>query len=218
MKSRKTIILTLLVLSGCLAVGLFPGRMILGRSLNQEEKEALAPTRKIGYFTFLNEDRSVALLVDVELARMRKAEKYLPLGIRVANKDIYSLKVNRQSLLLVDEAEGKYSMPGFKELEAAYNKYSLDAKYFARKVFSEGDIVTGFASFQKLPCSFFPHPFKDSVMHDILIDSIDMPQRSFIEDLVYFPKPGSDLAGQKLRLRIQGPELEEPCDVAFIIE
>ena len=102
MKSRKTTILSLVVLSGCLAVGLFSGGMILGRSLSQEEKEASAPSRKIGYFTFLNEDRSVALVVDVELARLRKAEKYLPLGIRVANKDIYTLKLDRQSLLLVD--------------------------------------------------------------------------------------------------------------------
>jgi len=218
MKSRKTTILSLLVLSGCLAVGLFSGRMILGRSLGQEEKEALAPTRKIGYFTFLNEDRSVALVVDVELARMRKAEKYLPLGIRLANKDIYTLKLDRQSLLLVDSADKTYSMPGYKQVEAAYDKYSLDAKYYARKLFTEGDILTGFASFLKLPCSFFPHPFKDSVMHDILIDSIDMPQRSFIEDLVYFPNPGSDVAGQKLRLRLQGPELEEPCEVAFVVD
>jgi hypothetical protein len=218
MEVKRATSLNKFFLSGCLAVIFLSGGIILGRGLFQEEKEALTPTRKIGYFTFLNEDRSVALIVDVELARMRKTEKFLPLGIRVANKDIYPLKVDRQSFLLVDPTDRTYSMPGYKEVGAAYDKYSLDAKYYALKLFSEGDIMTGFASFRKLPCSFFPHPYKASAMHDVLIDSIEIPQGSFVQDLIYFPRPGSDVTGQKLRLRLQSPELEEPCEVAFIVD
>ena len=81
-------------------------------------------------------------------------------------------------------------MSGNKEISASYSKYALDAKYYARKVFKEGDPMTAFASFLKIPCSFFPHSLqRRAVIHDVLIDSVDLPQRSFIEDLVYFPNP-----------------------------
>jgi hypothetical protein len=205
-------------LSGCLAVLCLSGGMVLSRDLILQGKEVPGLGRKIGYFTYLDEDRSTALAVDVELARMRKSEKYLPLGIWVANKDTSTLKIDRQSLLLVDEADKTYPMSGNKEISASYSKYALDAKYYARKVFKEGDPMTAFASFLKIPCSFFPHSYKASGIHDVLIDSVDLPQRSFIEDLVYFPNPKPGAAGQTLRLRIQEPELEEPLEVGFVVD
>ena len=89
MKSRKTTILSLLVLSGLVWLVLcLSGGMVLSRDLILQGKEVPGLGRKIGYFTYLDEDRSTALAVDVELARMRKSKKYLPLGIWVANKDI----------------------------------------------------------------------------------------------------------------------------------
>ena len=218
MKARATTALQIIVLLGSLGFIFLSDGTILRGSLYQEQEGRLEPSRKMGYFTYLNEDVSVALLVDVELARMRKAEKFIPLAIKLANKGIRTLKVNRQSLQLVDPANEAYTMPGFKAVEAVYNKYSLDAKYYARKVFTEGDMLTSFSTFRKLPCSFFPHPYKDSDLHDVLIENIELPQGSFIEDLIYFPRPKSEAPGQVLRLMLLDSDLESYIDVGFVID
>ncbi len=218
MKANQPKRVTRLVLSVCLIAAFSWGGMTLRSSLIRQGKDIAGLGRKIGYFTYLDEDRSTALAADVELARMRKAEKYVPLRIWVANKSVSTLKIDRQSLLLVDEAGKTFSMPGFKVVEASYNKYSLDAKYYAREVFKEGDLMTAFSSFQKIPCSFFPQFYKTRGIHDVLIDTVDLPQRSFIEDLVYFPNPGAEAMGKALRLRLQEPELEEPLEVGFVVD
>jgi len=218
MKAQAKTALQIIVLFGWLVPALLAGGIVLGGSLLQEKEGGIEPSRKIGYFTYLNEDVSVALFVEVELARMRTTEKYIPLAIKLANKGIYALRVIRQSFQLVDSANETYSMPGFKALEAAYDKYSLDAKYFARKIFIEGDTLTSFSSFRKLPCSFFPHPYKDSVLHDVLIQDVELPQGSFIEDLIYFPKPKNGAPRQVLRLRLLDNELEPYIDVGFVID
>lgn len=204
--------------TGWILFFLVSGGMALRGSLHQEKAGGLEPSRKIGYFTYLNEDVSLALLVDVELAKMRTAEKYIPLGIKLANKGIKTLRVTRKSFELIDPANDAYPMPGFKALEAVYNKYSLDAKYYARKLFTEGDLLDAFSSFRKLPCSFFPHPYKDSVLHDVLIEDVQLPQGSFIEDLIYFPKPRTEAPGQVFRLTLLDDELEPYIDVGFVID
>jgi hypothetical protein len=198
---------------------LFAGGWALSSHRLQQEKPAsLVPSRKVGYFAYLSEEVSTSLLVDVELARMRKAEKYIPLSVKLANKGLKALKIQRQSLVLVDPAEGTYAMPEFKALEADYKQYSADARYYARKIFTEGDLQTSFSSFRKLLCSFFPHPYKDSQLHDVLIEDVEIPQGSFIEDLIYFPRPEEEAAGQVLRLRLLDEKLEPYAEVGFIID
>jgi hypothetical protein len=184
----------------------------------QEAAENPAPSRKISYFTYLNEEAAAVLMVDVELARMRKEEGTIPLSMKLANKSLQPLKIDRQSFALIDPAGAAYSMPGFKALEAVYKKYSADAKFYARKIFTEGDVQTSFSSFRKLPCSFFPHPAKDSQMHDVLIEEVEVPQGSYIEDLLYFPRPKGYAPGQVLRLRLLDEDREPHIEVGFIIE
>jgi hypothetical protein len=202
--------LVLLLLAGAWALS--------GDFLRQEKPGSLLPSRKIGYFSYLSEDNSTALLVDVELARMRKAEKYIPLAVKLANKGLKTLKIQRSSWVLLDPAEAAYSMPGFKALEADYKPYSADARYYARKIFTEGDLQTSFSSFHKLPCSFFPHPYKDSLLHDVLIEDVEIPQGNFIEDLIYFPRPKEEAPGQVFRLRLLNDKLEPYAEVGFVID
>jgi len=183
----------------------------------QETPGGLVPSQKISYFTYLNEEAAAVLLVDVELARLRKDENYIPLSMKLANKGLFTLKLGRPSFVLVDPADATYPMPGFKALEAVYKKYSADAKFYARKIFTEGDVQTSFSSFRKLPCSFFPHPAKDSQMHDVLVEEVEIPQGSFVEDLLYFPRPKGYAAGQVLRLRLLDGDGEPVIEVGFII-
>jgi hypothetical protein len=204
--------------SACLILALLSAGSAGGGNPAQEQAGSPVPSRKIGYFTYLNEEVSAVLMVDVELARMRKDENYIPLSMKLANKGLHALKIGRQSFELLDPADAAYSMPGFKALEAVYKKYSADAKFYARKIFTEGDVQTSFSTFRKLPCSFFPHPAKDSTMHDVLIEEVEIPQGSYIEDLLYFPRPKGSEPGQVLRLRLLDEDREPFIEVGFVIE
>ena len=55
-------------------------------------------------------------MVDTELILHRKVENYFPLGVKIANKNFYSLTLDRKSLILVDENDDIYYMPGVVEL------------------------------------------------------------------------------------------------------
>jgi hypothetical protein len=218
MKKPPKTALKITGLSAALVFVLLSGGWVRPGNLSQEKAGELVASKKIGYFTYLSDEVSAALLVDVELAKMRKTEKYIPLAFKLANKGVLALKVKRQSFQLLDPAEETVSMPAFKALEAAYKNYSADARYYARKVFVEGDIQTSFSSFRKLQCSFFPHPYKDSVLHDVLIEEVELPQGTFVEDLIYFPRLKSDAPGQVLRLRILDEKLEPYVEVGFVID
>jgi len=210
--------LRIIGLSVSLVFVLCSGGWVLRGTALQEKAGNLEPSKKIGYFSYLYEDAVVAFLVDVELAKMRKTEEYIPLAVQLANKGVQALKIKRQSFQLLDPSETAYSMPGFKTVEKVYKNYSADAKYYARKVFVEGDVQTSFSSFRKLQCSFFPHPYKDSVLHDVLIEEVVLPQGTFAEDLLYFPRPKSVVPGQVFRLRILDEKLEPYAEVGFIVD
>ena len=177
-----------------------------------------ARTRKAGSYFFLAESRSVSLMVDVELARMRRTENYLPLVIMLANKDLYELSLDRDSLLLLDPNEDAYLMPGFQEINTSYDKFSFDARYYAFQAAAGNDALTSFSFFRKERCSFYPHPYKDSILQDALVESVHLPQKSFIKDLIYFPMPKTGVSGQRFRLRLLSPELEVPFEMEFFID
>ena len=89
---KKTIHLIVLVL----VLGLMFGCASIG-------KREYGPERRYGSFAVIKENKDVIVVVDVELAQRRKTENYFPLGIKVANKNLSSLTLDRESFVLIDE-------------------------------------------------------------------------------------------------------------------
>jgi len=72
---------------------------------------------KSGAYSYKFEDREVSVVVDYEVARLRKEEKYFPLDVMIANKKLASVTVTRDSLILIDANGKSYSMATIQEIQ-----------------------------------------------------------------------------------------------------
>lgn len=165
-------------------------------------------------FTYKWEDTNLAIVLDVELAKRRLEESYFPLGIKIANKRLNRIIVDRETLFLVDENGSVYEMPSVEELSVQYNKLVPDNKFKSQTGVLGDDMMTGFSMYRKAVGRLFPQTQGGGRT----VASIYIQKNGYMEDLVYFPMPEEGLKGKTLRLRLDVYELGKPLDVAFRIE
>jgi hypothetical protein len=165
-------------------------------------------------FSYTWEDKNLAIIVDVELARRRAEEPYFPLGIKIANKRLNRIIVDRETLFLIDETDAVYPMPSIEELSLKYDKLVPDNKFKSQTGVLGDQIMTGFSYFRKAEGRLFPQTQGGGRT----VDAVYVQTKGYMEDLVYFPMPVGGIKGKILRLRLDVYELGKPLDVAFRID
>lgn len=165
-------------------------------------------------FSYKWEDSNLAIVLDVELAKRRLEETYFPLGIKIANKRLNRIIVDRETLFLVDENGSIYEMPSVDELQVQYNKLVPDNKFRSQTGVLGDDMMTGFSMYRRAVGRLFPQIQGGGRT----VDSIYVQKNGYMEDLVYFPMPEEGLTGKTLRLRLDVYELGKPLEVAFRID
>ena len=169
---------------------------------------------KTATFNYTWQDTNLAIVLDVELARMRTEEPYFPLGIKIANKRLNRIIVDRETLFLVDETDTVYPMPSVEELSLQYNKLTPDNKFKSQTGVLGDQIMTGFSMYRKAVGRLFPQTQGGGRT----VNTIYVQTNGYMEDLVYFPMPKGGIRGKTLRLRLDVYELGKPLDVAFRVE
>ena len=86
-------------------------------------------SQKFSSYAYKVENREVALIVDYEVARLRKEENYFPLDVMIANKRLPSVTVMRDSLILIDSRGKSYPMATIAEIQWAYPKLLADSDF-----------------------------------------------------------------------------------------
>ena len=167
--------------------------------------------RKIGMYSYLKEGKDLAVIVDLELTRRRKNENYFPVGVKIINKNLYSLTLDRDSLIVVDENDDIYYMADIWQLQKYYKKLTPDHKYESQTGILGARMVTGFSYFRRAMSNFFPQTSGAARV----IDEVYVQNKGFMEDLIYFPMPPGGIEGKSFRLRIEARELEEPFEIRF---
>ncbi|HOZ00011.1 MAG TPA: hypothetical protein PLL55_11495 [Candidatus Aminicenantes bacterium] len=169
---------------------------------------------KVGSYSYMRQSRDLAIVVDVEMARKRTEEAYFPLGIKIANKRLGQVIVDRETLVLVDENGRIYSMPGVVELERNYDKLVPDHKFQSQTGIMGDTLLTGFSYYQKADSRFFPQVQGGGRV----IDSVKIRAHGYLEDMIYFPMPEGGIKGRMLRLRLDVYELEKPFEIVFPVQ
>ena len=169
---------------------------------------------KTATFNYTWQDTNLAIVLDVELARRRADEPYFPLGIKIANKRLNRIIVDRETLFLVDETDTVYPMPSVEELSLQYNKLTPDNKFKSQTGVLGDQIMTGFSMYRKAVGRLFPQTQGGGRT----VNTIYVQTNGYMEDLVYFPMPKGGIRGKTLRLRLDVYELGKPLDVAFRVE
>jgi len=170
--------------------------------------------KKFGAFSFIREDSNLVMIVDVELAKSRVDENFFPLGIKIANKKLESLIVDRKGLLLVDENDVVYYMPDILELQKSYDKLAPDHKFKIQTGLLGDRMVTSFSFYRQAESNFFPQTQGAARV----IDSVYLQKNGFMEDLIYFPRPLGGIKGKRLRLRLDVFGYDQPFEVAFSVD
>lgn len=166
-----------------------------------------------GVFSIIKEDRNMAVVVDYELALQRMDEFYFPLEVKIVNKRLEGLTLDRESFILVDENGEAYNMPQKGELEMYYNKLALDHRFKGQTGLLGDQILTSFSYYRRSESNFFPQTQGAARTYN----TVYVRNKGFMEDLIYFPKPLDGLEGKLLRLRIDALELEVPYEIRFVV-
>jgi hypothetical protein len=169
---------------------------------------------KSATFNYSWQDKNLAIILDVELARRRTEEDFFPLGIKIANKRLNRIIVDRETLFLVDEAGTVYPMPSVEELSLQYDKLTPDNKFISQTGVLGDQIMTGFSYYRKAVGRLFPQTQGGGRT----VDAIYVQTNGYMEDLVYFPMPEGGIKGKTLRLRLDVYELGKPLDIAFHVD
>jgi len=182
-----------------------------------QDIETSAPSgldKKFGLYSYKKENSAMVLIVDVEMARMRKNEKYFPLNVKIANKRLDSLTIDRDNLILVDQNGNAYNMASIDEIQREYDKLFADSRFKNQNLLIGDEIQTSFTFFIRERSNFFPaKPGGARVTNFVIIG-----KKRYIDDRIYFPMPSSGIEGQILKLRIDTLELHIPFEITFLVE
>jgi hypothetical protein len=178
------------------------------------EKPGPIEITKVGAYSYMRQNRDIAIVVDVEMTQKRTEEAYFPLGIKIANKRLSQVIVDRETLVLVDEKDQVYVMPSIVELEQKYDKLVPDHKFQSQTGIMGDDLLTGFSYYQKADGRFFPQVQGGART----IDAVIIRAHGYMEDMVYFPMPAGGIKGKMLKLRLNVFELKTPFEIVFPVQ
>jgi hypothetical protein len=185
----------LIVLGGCASV--------------ERNPNVVSPySDKLSPYNYKEEGTLVRLVAGVEGGRFIRTEHYFPLFVQVANKSKMTFQVTRESFTLEDPLGNQYSIVPARELAEGYPRLDYDRRLFRdNRQFT----LNGLDLFNYIQSAFYPAPSTRS----LLIDTVSLPPRTFMEDVLYFPIPQSGLNGVPLRLLFKVRGLEEAVTVVF---
>jgi hypothetical protein len=163
---------------------------------------------KLSPYNYREDGALVRMVVGVDAARYIRTEPYFPLFVQVVNKSKVAFAVSRESFLLEDPLGRQYGVAPASEVAARYPRLDVD-----RRLFRENRAITsnGTALFTVIGSDFFP----SSSRRALIIDQVQLPPKSLMEDVLYFPIPESGLNGVPLRLLFRAQGLTDPIMVVF---
>ncbi len=164
-------------LLGALAVGLW----------------AAGGVSKLSTYGYVGRSGDVSLVVDMDAARFRGAEKYIPLLIWLGHTERKALHAERGSFTLKDPAGQVHALATAQEVTTSYGPTLVtnDYRYTREQQQDYGSMV--FLACQQIErVAFFPNP---SGVPGVLYDHVELPNRTYFHALLYFANPGGKAPG-----------------------
>lgn len=170
-------------------------------------------SKKISIFGYKSEAAGVKMIVDGGVARLRGAEKYVPLLVWLGHDEKKTIHAGRESFMLVDPEGNSCPLPTHSEVVKDYgaNLMSFDHE-LARKMDDYGAMDFLSCKFMK-KVAFFPNPSSGVIMYD----NVELPNRSFFRALLYFPNKAGKSDGTYV-LTFEDKSAEVKVSTAFKID
>ena len=165
--------------------------------------------RRLDAFTYIEEGKLVAFAVNTQAARYREAEAYIPLAVGIANKGTETIRLDRESFVLQDEAGKQYPMATYSEINEHYQRVQSDNEFTS---FYE-IWAAKWPLYARSRSAFFPVRSAETVQ-----DFVELPPFFAFADYLYFPKPEGGVVGHRFELHAKAQGLPDPVFVKFIVD
>jgi len=139
---------------------------------------------KLSAYGYVGRSGDVSLIVDMDLARIRGGEKYIPLLVWLGHTENKTLYANRASFTLTDSKGAKQPMATPDEVLKNYGPSLVASDYtYVNRLPDYGGMV--YLACRALPqVAFFPNP---SGRPKVLYDQVELPNRTLFKAILYFP-------------------------------
>lgn len=177
-------------------------------------KDETAKVKELSPTAIVVEKGNVSLVADFEAARLRGAEKYIPLRIYLGIQGKGRVFAERAFFTLTDPKGTKQPMATVDEIAKNYGPtlVSNDYTYYAKQ--SMMDYASHFNACQRLgDVAFFPNPAGPKVLYD----QVEVAPYTYFSALSYFANPGGKLEGA-YTLSWNDPKSGNAIDVPFAIK
>lgn len=170
---------------------------------------APATSVRQGFSTYREQNGRLTVMVDGYPASLHEGDAFIPVPIAVGLEGGGpSVALTTESFTLIGTNGRSYAAAAYDDLQAHYGKIAFD-----REVVRQRPIVTGqyFTTYERGESRFYPVPNLQTAISRVHLD-----RKTWIEDVLYFPKPSDGLRGS-LTLRVETPELGGPTEVRFVV-
>jgi hypothetical protein len=172
---------------------------------------------KLAQHAFLEYGTEAHVMVGTRAARYRDDTGYMPLEVAIANARVRTLVLTLGSFTLVDAAGGRYSAVDAKELRQRYRFLDMDRTVLSELADMAASVFDGFGVY---PSKFTPTqramPATPTTL-SLVRETALLPQREYLVDYVYFPKPQNGILGQRFDLLLFSPSLADSVLVTFAV-
>jgi len=148
--------------------------------------------------------------VNVELARKRTKEGYIPLVVGVMNNSKSNVNLTRDSFKLIGPAGQEIPAATVQEIREGYPKLDLDYRWLQQVTPLR---ILGVRGVQAIPSHFYPGLYEGS---SVVINTVQLSQRFFTADILYFKRPEGFTTGT-LVFEVQARGWEQPVRVSIRI-
>ena len=171
--------------------------------------EETGVSQKLNLFTFYEEHEGLNVFVGAEIMRFHDAFTYFPMQIAVGNNNPKPVLLTPEEFVLTDDKGVYYPLAEQTAISSEYTKSAFDRNLLANTHF----LGNKFLAFQRIPSLFFPN----IAISGVLNQRIELPQTSYLSDVLYFRKPVGDLDGRTFTLTVYFPQQERQLDVKFAL-
>lgn len=174
---------------------------------------AAGNVKKLSTYGYVGRSGDVSLVVDMDLARYRGGEKYIPLLVWLGHTENKRLYATRTSFTLTDPKGVKQLMATPDEVLKSYGPTLVSSDYtYMGRLPDYGSMV--YLACQTIPqVAFFPNP---SGKPKVLYDQVELPNRTMFKAVVYFTNAVGQDAGT-YTFTYDDPKSQTHIDVPFTI-
>ena len=169
--------------------------------------EETGVSQKLNLFTFHEDHEGPNVFVGTEVMRYHDDYTFFPLQIAVGNSNPIPVRLTPEEFVLTDDRGVYYPLAEQSAIQKEYNKSAFDQNLLATSQF----LGNKFVAFNQIPSLFYPNITFGGVRHD----RIELPEGTYLSDVLYFRKPEGTLHGHRFTLTVYFPQQEKQLDVKF---